>query len=76
MDDLLGCEHKNRSFVKGGSGMGNRYSVHICERCGEVMVWAMQEGVQFSLNFHVHDPLQLDMMRKWTDYVLEDEAQS
>lgn len=74
MDDLLGCQHKHRSFVKGGNGMGERHSVHVCERCGEILISCFKDGVSFSLNFHIHDPAQLDMMRRWTDYVWTEES--
>ncbi len=72
MDELLGCKHQHRSFVESGAGMGERHSVHVCKDCGEIMIFAAKEGVHFSLNFHIHDPAQLAMMKKWTDYVWAD----
>lgn len=72
MEDLLGCEHKRTSFVQSRSGMGYRHEIRICEQCGEIRIWAVKDGVSFDLNFHIHDPAQLDMMRKWTDYVWAD----
>ena len=69
IEKLLDCNHDHTSFVQGGSGMGGRHEVRICEDCGEIRIWMVKDGVSFSLNFHVHDPAQLDMMRKWTDYV-------
>ena len=72
MDDLLGCAHKRTSFVQSSSGMGDRHEIRICEKCGEIIIRVTKNGVSFSLNFHIHDPAQLDMMRKWTDYVWAD----
>lgn len=68
-NELLACKHHHKSFVQSGSGTVGRHRVYICADCGRVMIIAYKDGVSFDLSFHVDLPEQLDMMRKWTDYV-------